>query len=137
MGAWTDAMRVVGKTVNERRRNSRPKLPPIRLRFGGQPYKTTEWTLGGFMVAPYTENHKAGNIIEVEIFIDVGSETINHKVEAMVARVDTRAGKLAAQFIDPEPEVVELLDSWLTGRLRRQMARKNKAKEKPKKRAAR
>jgi len=130
-------MRVVGKTVNERRRNSRPKLPPIRLRFGGQPYKTTEWTLGGFMVEPYTDNHMAGNIIEVDIYIDAGKKTINHTVEAMVARVDTRVGKLAAQFVDLEPEVVELLDSWLTGRLRRQMARESKEKEKPKKRVVR
>jgi len=46
----------------------------------------------------------------------------------MVARVDTEAMKLAAQFIDLEPEVVELLDGWLTGRLRRQMARAPKQK---------
>jgi hypothetical protein len=130
-------MRVVGKTVNERRRNSRPKLPPIRLRFDGKAYKTTEWTLGGFMVEPYTENHRAGNIIEVEIFIDTGNETINHTVEAMVARVDMQMGKLAAQFVDLEPEIVALLDSWMTGRLRRLMARKNREKEQPKKRAAR
>ncbi len=130
-------MRVVGKTVNERRRNNRPKLPPIRLRFGGQPYKTTEWTLGGFMVAPYTGNHKVGNIIEVDIYIDTGKQTINHTVEAMVARVDSEALKLAAQFVDLESEVLDILESWMTGRLRRQMARASKAKEKPKKRTAR
>jgi len=89
------------------------------------------------MVEPYTDNHMAGNIIEVDIYIDAGKKTINHTVEAMVARVDTRVGKLAAQFVDLEPDVVELLDSWLTGRLRRQMARANKEKEKPKKRGAR
>ena len=84
------------------------------------------------MVAPYTGNHKAGNIIEVDIYIDAGKETIDNTVEAMVARVDTEAMKLAAQFIDLEPEVVELLDGWLTGRLRRQMARAPKQKIKPK-----
>ena len=87
------------------------------------------------MVAPYTDNLRAGNIIEVDIYIDVGTETINCTVEAMVARIDTEAGKLAAQFIDLEPEAMELLESWMTGRLRRQMARAAKEKEtaKPKK----
>lgn len=124
-------MKVVGKNGTERRRNRRPQQPPIRLRICGQPYKTTEWTLGGFMVAPYTDNHKAGNIIEVDIYIDAGKETIDHTVEGMVAQVDTEELKLAAQFIDLEPEVVELLDGWLTGRLRRQMARAPKQKKKP------
>ena len=55
------------------------------------------------MVAPYTGNHKAGNIIEVDIYIDAGKETIDNTVEAMVARVDTEVMKLAAQFIDLEP----------------------------------
>ena len=128
-------MKVVGKNGTEWRLNRRPQQPPIRW----ATYKTTEWTLGGFMVAPYTGNHKAGNIIEVDIYIDAGKETIDNTVEAMVARVDTEALKLAAQFIDLEPEVVELLDGWLPGRLRRQMAHAAKAKEKtkPKKRATR
>ena len=83
------------------------------------------------MVAPYTDDHKAGNIIEVDIYIDAGKKT-------MVARVDTEALKLAAQSIDLEPEVVELLDGWLTGRLRRQMARAPKQnKYQAEKRAAR
>jgi len=88
------------------------------------------------MVAPYTDDLRAGNIIDVDIYIDVGTETINCTVEAMVARIDKEVGKLAAQFINLEPETMELLESWMTGHLRRQMARAKKAKEKaqPKKR---
>ncbi len=130
-------MRVVGKTVNERRRNSRPKLPPIRLRFGGEPYKTTEWTLGGFMVDGYIDKHSVGSIIAVDLFIEIGKEIIKHSVHAEVARIDRSERKLAAQFVELEPEVLDLLESWMTGRLRRQMARANKEKEKPKMRAAR
>ncbi len=130
-------MRVLRKTVNERRRNSRPKLPPIRLRFGGEPYKTTEWTLGGFMVDGYIDKHSIGSIISVDIFIDVGKQTIKHSLFAEVARVDTSERKLAAEFIDLEPEVLDILESWMTGRLRRQMARASKEKAKPIKRAAR
>ena len=133
-------MRVVGKTVNERRRDSRPRLPPIRLRFGGQPYKTTEWTLGGFLVNQYIDDHHVGSILTVDIVIDVGKQTLHHQVFAEVARVDTVGRKLAAQFVDLDPEVVDLLDSWLTGRLRRQLARAAKedaAKEKADARKAR
>ena len=130
-------MRVLRKTVNERRRNSRPKLPPIRLRFGGEPYKTTEWTLGGFMVDGYIDKHSVGSIISVDIFIDVGKKTIKHSLFAEVARVDTSERKLAAQFVDLEPEVLDILESWMTGRLRRQLARASKEKAKPIKRAVR
>ncbi len=130
-------MRVLRKTVNERRRNSRPKLPPIRLRFGGEPYKTTEWTLGGFMVDGYIDKHSVGSIISVDIFIDVGKETIKHSLFAEVARIDTSERKLAAEYIDLEPEVLDILESWMTGRLRRQMVRASKEKAKPIKRAAR
>ena len=80
------------------------------------------------MVAPYTDSHKAGNIFEVDIYIDVGAETITCAVEAMVARIDTEARILAAKFIDLEPAAMELLESWMTGRLRRQMAREAKKK---------
>ena len=131
-------MRVVGKTVNERRRNSRPKLPPIRIRFGGEPYKTAEWTLGGFMVEGYIDKHCVGDTIAVDIFIDIDKETIKHSVFAEVARIDRHDRKLAAQFVELDPEVLDSLESWMTGRLRRQLARK-KEKEAAlaKKRAAR
>lgn len=130
-------MRVVGKTVVERRKNSRPKLPPIRVRFGGQPYKTTEWTLGGFLVSGYIDKHGVGDTIAVDIYIDVGSETIKHSVFAEIARIDRSHRKLAAQFVELEPEVLDTLESWMTGRLRRKMAQAGKTKEKPKPRTAR
>ena len=130
-------MRVVGKTVNERRRNSRPKLPPIRLRFGGEPYKTTEWTLGGFMVRGYIGKHSVGSVIAVDIFIDIDKETVKHSVHALVARIDTSERKLAAQFVDLEPDVVDSLESWMTGRLRRKLARMSKNKPAPAKRPVR
>ena len=123
-------MRVVGKTVNERRRDSRPKLPPIRLKFGGEPYKTTEWTLGGFMVDGYIDTHSVGSTIAVDLFIEIGKETIKHSVYAEVARIDRHERQLAAQFVDLDPEVLDFLESWMTGRLRRQMARAAKAKAK-------
>ena len=123
-------MRVVGKTVNERRRDSRPKLPPIRLKFGGEPYKTTEWTLGGFMVDGYIDTHSVGSTIAVDLFIEIGKETIKHSVYAEVARIDRHERQLAAQFVDLNPEVLDFLESWMTGRLRRQMARAAKAKAK-------
>ena len=118
-------MRVV-KTIAERRKNSRPKLSPIRLKFGGIAYETTEWTLGGFMVEAYGGEHRPGSTISVEIFIDVDKETIKHSAFAEVARVDNRQGILAATFVELEADVLDCLESWMTGRLRRQLARRKK-----------
>ena len=133
-------MRVVGRTVNERRRNSRPKLPPIRLKFGGEPYTTTEWTLGGFMVDGYIADHSVGSTIAVDLFIDIDKQTIQHSVYAEIARIDRNERKLAAEFIELEGEVLDFLESWMTGRLRRQLAakaRKEKEAAKKKKPSAR
>jgi len=125
-------MRVVARTVRERRRNARPKLSPIRLKFGGEPYKTTEWTLGGFMVEGYIGKHSAGSTIAVDIYIDIDRDTIHHSVFAEIARIDRHDRKLAAQFVELEPEVLDDLESWMTGRLRRKLARMGKAKPKSK-----
>ena len=114
-------MRVV-KTIAERRKNSRPKLSPIRLKFGGIAYETNEWTLGGFLIEAYRGEYRVGSTISVEIFIDIDKETIKHTVYCEVARVDNREGKLAATFIELEPEILDSLESWMTGRLRRQRA---------------
>ena len=133
-------MRVVARTVNERRRNSRPKLLPIRLKFGGEPYTTTEWTLGGFMVEGYIADHSVGSTIAVDLFIDIDKQAIKHSVYAEIARIDTSERKLAAEFIELEHEVRDFLESWMTGRLRRQMAakaRKEKERAKAKRPTAR
>ena len=130
-------MRVVTKTVKERRRNARPKLPPIRLKFGGEPYKTTEWTLGGFMVEGYIGKHSVGSTIAVDIYIDIDRDTIHHTVYAEIARIDRYDRKLAAQFVELDPDVLDDLESWMTGRLRRRLARMAKRKAAPAKRPVR
>lgn len=133
-------MKVVGTTVNERRRNSRPKLPPIRIRFCGEPFTTTEWSLGGFLVEPYMDKQNLcpGDEITVDIFIDLETSekvhTLQHTVQAEVARIDRRNGKLAAEFLAMDEAVIDTLEGWLTGRLRRQMARKAKKPSTPRKR---
>jgi hypothetical protein len=91
------------------------------------------------MVDGYIDKHSVGNTIAVDMFIDVGKQTIKHTVYAEVARIDRHERQLAAQFIELDPEVLDLLESWMTGRLRRQMARaaRQKANAKPQNRAVR
>jgi hypothetical protein len=121
------------KTLSERRHNSRTKLPDIRVKFGGEPYKTSEWTMGGFMVEGYIGEHSIGSNIAVDLYFDIEKKTIQHSVLAEVARIDFHDRKLAATFIDLGPEVLDFLESLVTGRLRRQMARAKKASEQAKK----
>ena len=89
------------------------------------------------MVEGYIDDHSVGSTIAVDLFIDIDKQTIKHSVYAEVSRIDTRERKLAAIFIELEPEILDFLESWMTGRLRRQMARKKKELEKPKKRVVR
>jgi len=76
------------------------------------------------MVDGYIAYHSVGSTIAVNLFIDIDKRTIKHSVHAEVARIDRDQRKLAAEFIELEGEVLDFLESWMTGRLRRQMAAK-------------
>jgi hypothetical protein len=122
------AMRVVGKTIVERRRDRRPKLPPITLVVDCRTYVTEEWTLGGFLVGSYIDSHRVGDTIAVQIRIDAGGgQSYEHYADAQVARVDKERLQLAARFIELDAGAIETLEGLLTGRLRR---RANKAAKK-------
>ena len=120
-------MRVVGKTINERRRDSRPTLPPIKLQIDGKIYATTEWTLGGFLVNNYVGDRRVHQIMTLIILVEVGDRKFEHFVDAQVVRIDSDKLTMAAKFIELDTDAIETLDGWLTGRLRRKVLKEQKA----------
>lgn len=118
-------MKIVGKTINERRRNSRPTLPPIKLQIDGKVYATSEWTLGGFLVDKYVGDRRVHDIMTMIIRVEAGDQKYEHFVDAEVVRIDHKQLIMAGKFIELDTETIETLDGWLTGRLRRK-ARKAK-----------
>jgi len=117
-------MKIVGKTILERRRNSRPKLAPITIVFDGKSYETTEWTLGGFLIDRYIGDCFVEEVMPVAIRVNAGAQKFEHMGDAQVVRVDRRRLQLAARFIDLDAEAVNTLDGWMTGRLKRSVRKK-------------
>ena len=120
----TGLMKVVGKTILERRRNSRPKLPPITIVLDGRSYETTEWTLGGFLIDRYIGDCFVEEVMPVTIKVDAGAQKFEHHGDCQVARVDRKRLQLAAEFLDFDADAVNTLDGWMTGRLKRAVKKK-------------
>ena len=118
-------MKVVGKTIIDRRRNRRHNTPPITIVLDGKSYETREWTLGGFRIDRYTGDCFVDEFMPLTIRIDAGAEKFEVVADSQIVRVDRDRLQLAARFIDLDADTVNTLDGWLTGRLRR--AVKNKA----------
>ncbi len=117
-------MRVVGKTIVERRRNSRLKLPPITIVLAGRSYETVEWTLGGVLIDRYIGDCFIEEVMPVTIKVDAGHQKYDLMGNAQVVRVDRKRLQLAAQFLDFDSDAVDILDGWMTGRLRRALKKK-------------
>lgn len=120
-------MKIVGTTINERRRDSRPKLPPIKVQIDGKVYATSEWTLGGFLIDKYVGSRRAGGIMTMIVRVEVGDRKFEHFVDAQVVRIDRERMIMAAKFIEMDSDAIETLDGWLTGRLRRKIKKDQEA----------
>ena len=67
-------MKIVGKTILERRKNSRPRLPSITIVFDGRSYDTTEWTLGGFLIDRYIGDCFVDEVMPVTIRVMIAAD---------------------------------------------------------------
>lgn len=122
-------MKIVGTTINERRRDSRPTLPAIKLQIDGKVYATSKWTLGGFLIEKYVGDRRIHDIFTMIIFVEVGGQKFEHFVDAEVVRIDHDELIMAGKFIELDTDAVETLDGWLTGRLRRKAKKAQQAAE--------
>ena len=110
---------VIGFEQTERRRNRRSALPQIEIEFGGDSYITSNWSLGGFLVEPYSGKHKTGDDLDVSIVVRVNDKEFRHRAEAKVVWRRRAQRQLAAHFHGLPTAAVDTLDGLITGRLRR------------------
>jgi hypothetical protein len=110
---------IVGIEHAERRRNRRSALPQIEIEFDDATYITTNWSLGGFMVEPYSGPRRAGDLLAVTIVVRVGDKEFRHRSDATVVWRRRAQRQLAAHFQGIPPQAIDTLDGLITGRLRR------------------
>jgi len=111
--------RVVGVDFPNRRRDRRNAIPPIQLELDGEVYTTVDWSLGGFLIAPYRGRARPGMQFPVVIVIRIGDRVYRHRAEAEVVRAPAVRKQVAARFTRLEPDAVDTMEGLITGRLRR------------------
>ena len=110
--------RVIGQTVANRRRDRRIVMPPIHLELDGETYRTVDWSLGGFRVAPYAGALRPGAIVDVTIRIVVNDRERRHPTEAEVLRVLRAERTLAGRFVRLDGAALDSLESLILARMR-------------------
>lgn len=110
---------IIGIDMAERRRNRRSALPPVIIEFDQEAYPTVNWSLGGFLVEPYSGRRRSGERLAVTIVVTVGGKEFRHGAKAKVVWRRRDVQQLAAHFHGLPPEAVATLDGLVTGRLRR------------------
>lgn len=117
-------MKIIGVGVTNRRRDRRIEARPIQVELEGRRYDTLDWSLGGFLIDGYDGRRRPGEPVTVGLTVRAGERTYEHVVRAEIVRITGEAGRLAANFIDPDTQTLDLLESWMTGRLLRSARRK-------------
>lgn len=118
-------MKIVGTQLSDRRRDRRLSVLPIQIEIEGETYTATDWSLGGFLIEGYTGSLQPGEEVMVALQVTAQGVDINHVVRAEVVRIDEHGNQLAANFCRLDSDVLDMLEGWLTGRLRRKPRRKN------------
>ena len=88
---------IFGTTSHSKnRRHRRLSWPSLKMSFDGDSHQTTDWSLGGVLVAGYFGSLAPGD--EVEGTLQVMTDTNNHPFKAVVVRRDS--GGLALNFTE-------------------------------------
>ncbi len=99
--------------LGERREGRRVATPKLDLRLHGATYSTVNWSLKGFLVAPYDGPSGPGDKIAIHIVVRLGKETVTYVAEAEVVRISTVKKQLAARFVRMESEATKTLERLL------------------------
>jgi hypothetical protein len=116
MSSFTMSYRKVGN--RDHRRDKRLPLPVFTIRLDGLVCDTLNWSLGGLLVSGYTGNHKADDLLNVDIKIKDTSGDYAMKITARVVRVDRKAETIALRFEEMSPLIYDFFERSFAQRFR-------------------
>ena len=116
MSSFTMSYRKVGN--RDHRRDKRLPLPIFTIRLDGLVCDTLNWSLGGLLVTGYTGQHKADDLIDVDIKIKDTTGDFDMKVAARVVRVDDRSEQIALRFEEMNPLIYDFFERSFSARFR-------------------
>ena len=116
MSSFTMSFRKVGNRDN--RRDKRLPLPVFTIRLDGLVCDTLNWSLGGLLVTGYSGQHKADDLIDVDIKIKDTTGDFAMKITARVIRVDERSEQIALRFEEMSPLIYDFCERSFSARFR-------------------
>lgn len=111
--------KIIGYELENRREHRRMMMPPIQIEIDGVEYTTVDWSLGGFMLAPYVGRLRAGTSMPVTIIATTNGDMHRHFAIAEIVRVERAEKRLAGHFDRLDPRTVDSLERVILERLHR------------------
>ncbi len=116
MSSFTMSYRKVGNRDN--RRDKRLPLPVFTIRLDGLVCDTLNWSLGGMLVTGYTGQHKADDLVNLDIKIKDTTGDYALKLTARVIRVDAKSEQIALRFEEMSPLIYDFFERSFSARFR-------------------
>lgn len=116
MSSFTMSYRKVGNREN--RRDKRLPLPVFSIRLDGLVCDTINWSLGGLLVSGYEGQHKADDLIDVEIKIKDTAGDFSMRITARVVRIDHKNKTIALRFEEMSPVIYDFFERSFAQRFR-------------------
>lgn len=98
-------------TASERREHTRVGRVKMAVRFRGDTYATTNWSMGGFYIEGYDGPLSTGSLITVESMGPKGGHMREVNLSARVVR--TSDNRLAVNFLNLDFQAYDLLQETL------------------------
>ena len=106
------------KSVKERRRQKRAKLPDIFVTIEGDSYPTRNLSIGGTLISGYQGPLSAGALLEISGIKPSGGKSMAVEIKARVSRAGPEAGDLALAFLDLDSPAYKILLDIMAKKLR-------------------
>lgn len=116
MSSFTMSYRKVGN--REHRRDKRLPLPIFTIRLDGLVCDTLNWSLGGLLVSGYQGQHKAEDVIGVDVKIKDTTGDYALKINARVIRVNQKNKTIALRFEEISPVIYDFFERSFAQRFR-------------------
>lgn len=107
-----------GSSESERRQHARVTRVELAVRFDGQTYKTSNWSMGGFLLDDYHGHLSTGSLVTVQ---GLGRDAPSMETVELAARVvRTSERVMAVNYLSLDAAAYELLQQLMseTGKMR-------------------